>query len=1258
MSVPQLARTEIAELVFKDDLTGLHNRRFLYRTFEEDWDEWKDGAEQISLAIVDLDYFKQVNDTHGHLTGDLVLSETATLLESSISGEDRAIRYGGDEFILLLPGRSKGESGEIAEALRRAMADKEFVSKEEQQPLEVVLSFSIGVATFPEDGSVGEELMAAADKALYASKKAGRNRVTLAGEIPAGLEDEIDLYRTFPSKSLVGRTELIETLSEICDLVGPGMGTWTALSGSPGVGKSRLLYEALRLAPESGASTVLVSLAEDLKDQAFAGIGRLYTEIAGRHQRVFQQLSQLQDPAFLHFMRGHAPEAVPVTDDSAESAEPPAGDRLRDAILASLVELCEERRWLFLVDDAACLDPHSCELLRAAIEDKELPLGVVSTHRNEDYYDEEQPGIAFLHSLVSRSWLDQIVVEPLSLEATRVLITVLLPNKHAPDDFEATLHELTGGNPLFIEEVLRIGIASEKISRRGEDWFVQSMAREDYPETLEEAIQRRLSFLDDEIGEGIARASAMGNTLTADVLQTLLGQNEGEILDFLDKAREQGFLQGGRQGDLSNLSFASGTLRDLAYRRMDSADRTKVHREIGKIEEHRAGSLVGVLASRLAYHFERGKVYEKARTYLESARLTAPTIIVAGSEDLTGVPKHRRRRITEAAIPLPDDSLLSLDDAIRAIAHASKSLWMYPQGSPIVTAAFCDLHEQLEKLFEHAEVISLADVEGGLVVNGIPYPVKRQEFLVKGLLEQLRSRELSGVTLRKGMTEEEAVFLVEQLATDEPVERDPEAWEAILRQRQIENVDFGDRVYIRADGVASAVGSLSAEQLREAQVVRMAPGSKAGEPGSGIVTEFPTPGEGADGAAASGEAVSAEDLQALLDRLDKDAALDEEIESLVPTVAELLKKLLEAADQATKMQHQGLTRLLGLEQMSGAEPTATKADSEPRNYLDQIETEWDPGQQKELLGPAEEKFEAFVMSRDLVAARKILRFTLMCRTFDDGDGDLAAEAAATLTRMATGGTVQLLLADLLARPEQPDTEALALLRELGDEASRPLVTFLRETDDLRARRIVAELIKEIGGTTLQASLETVTHGENPAVARRVISVLDVLSDDPVRDLSRAIRVRSAAVMGEAIKVLQRQTREDQVKVIGMLTQSASPELVCRGIYYLSEWSLDELTGRLLELIEQSESAEIVVGAVAAAARLKIAEAVPLLGKMLGKKQIMGLAPAYSRTIRREFARALASMGTSEARHQLAVFVKDIDLEVRNIARGMPEPTGP
>ncbi len=551
-----------------------------------------------------------------------------------------------------MPKRSKSEARDLVERLRRAMADKEFVSKEESQPLEVVLSFSIGVASFPEDGSSGEELVAAADKALYASKKAGRNCVTLSGELPAGLEDEIDRFRTFPCKTLVGRQEFIEALGGLCELIALGTGTWTALSGPAGVGKTRLLHEALRLGLDSSISPVFVNLAEDQAAQPYSGIARLLAGIGARFPDLLTEVIQDGDPALLTFLRAHSPELVAplAVQGEATSSLPP--EVIQGHLLGALKELSARQKWLFLLDEVPYLDLHSAELLRAMVEVERLPIGVVSAHRTADEAVSTQPGVVFLESLDRKPWLDRRLIGPLSSESMDVMVSVLLPHLHAPAEFSSFLYEATAGNPLFIEEVLRLGIARGTITRRGGEWFVQRVDREDLPASLEEAIRLRMSILDEEIGVGISRAAAIGTSLTPEVLQALLGKNEGEVLDFLDKARDHGFVEGGQEGELTGVRFASSIFRDQAYEQMTDVDRTRAHREIGKIEEHRAGSLVGALSSRLAYHFERGKVYEKAKAYLEAAQTSVPPIIVAGLWDAAEVPKHRRRRITGAAIPL------------------------------------------------------------------------------------------------------------------------------------------------------------------------------------------------------------------------------------------------------------------------------------------------------------------------------------------------------------------------------------------------------------------------------------------------------------------------------------------------------------------------------------------------------------------------------------------------------------------------------
>ena len=162
------------DLALRDDLTGAWNRRYLRRLLNEDWVELVATQGTVTLLVLDLDFFKEINDAHGHLAGDDVLHRASDRLRQSFRAEDRLIRYGGDEFVVVLFGAGAEEARVLAERARSALSTVEITSPESGEQLVLPLSFSMGVASFPVDGATGEEVLAVADRRLYEEKRSRR----------------------------------------------------------------------------------------------------------------------------------------------------------------------------------------------------------------------------------------------------------------------------------------------------------------------------------------------------------------------------------------------------------------------------------------------------------------------------------------------------------------------------------------------------------------------------------------------------------------------------------------------------------------------------------------------------------------------------------------------------------------------------------------------------------------------------------------------------------------------------------------------------------------------------------------------------------------------------------------------------------------------------------------------------------------------------------------------------------------------------
>jgi diguanylate cyclase (GGDEF)-like protein len=159
----------------RDPMTGLFNRGYFDTLLDFEIERARRYGRKFALVMVDADHFKRINDTHGHPTGDAVLRALARALRLGVRQSDVVVRYGGEEFLLLLHETGEASASEKADLLRQTVG--KLILKPAGAGHAVKLTVSAGVASYPEDGQTARALLTAADQRLLRAKQAGRNRV-------------------------------------------------------------------------------------------------------------------------------------------------------------------------------------------------------------------------------------------------------------------------------------------------------------------------------------------------------------------------------------------------------------------------------------------------------------------------------------------------------------------------------------------------------------------------------------------------------------------------------------------------------------------------------------------------------------------------------------------------------------------------------------------------------------------------------------------------------------------------------------------------------------------------------------------------------------------------------------------------------------------------------------------------------------------------------------------------------------------------
>ncbi|MBL0938604.1 MAG: diguanylate cyclase [Gemmatimonadaceae bacterium] len=578
-----------------DDLTHLPQRRAFRETAERILAARRTTGRPVSLLVIDVDHFKVVNDSYGHLQGDDVLRCVSNVLRANVRPDDYCARYAGDEFVILLPATTLDRAAAIAARIREQVAQAACPRRDgEGAPLRVTLS--IGVATAPQHGETLDVLFAAADGALYASKRRGRDRVEVASGVRSGEDPSLHL------DAFVGRSSERQRLRKSLAQAASGSLQVVSVIGEAGIGKSTLLRQ---LGPDIGLQSGALLTGRNLEADVRPPFGPWSDVLNALHElghvprRTWHEL----------------PRLVPALGAPGVSATDAGGDA-RASRYALLQEIREyitlatrDRLVVVLLDDMQWADAESwdvLELLAGSLTEARLLIGL--TVRREDVRTEAAERLARL----SRSaGFTEIALGRLPREDVAHWVRTVFGQDAAEDALVSHVVQTSEGNPLFAVQGVRALLDEHVVVWQDGQWRLDRSRVVRVPTAVRDLLARRIARLDNRTREVLTTAAVLGLHFDADTLLAASSHDEGTVLDALDEALNQQVLAVRAEGNSAGFVFTHALLVDVLVNGGNHLRTRRIHERVGQVLAAREVSD----PADVARHFGEAGRHEEAVQY-------------------------------------------------------------------------------------------------------------------------------------------------------------------------------------------------------------------------------------------------------------------------------------------------------------------------------------------------------------------------------------------------------------------------------------------------------------------------------------------------------------------------------------------------------------------------------------------------------------------------------------------------------------------
>ncbi len=781
-------------LIYIDDLTGLYNRRYLQSHLPEELQAAKTHNYSTWLFMMDVDHFKMINDTYGHLCGDDVIKEVAAIIKENMKFEDKKIRYAGDEFTIILPQIELKDVISVAERLVSKV--KGHIFQDTRTGKEINVTISLGIAGYPKDTLDAVDLINLADKALYISKEKGRDCFSLASEINPALFWKKDVLNRFPCSVFIGREAEISKLEGALKRVLQKEAGLTLITGELGAGKSRLLIEFEKRVVSSGAAVCFnVRCEEKFLAQSCYAVGQIlykyFSELNEIPAGLFNGFPEAELSSVYNFMpilnNIHGAPAVktaPLDDNKSL----PAGIIKLLQNISNITPLC------LLFDNFQYIDRDTLGIILQFRDGNEgFPILIAATFSSTEVDSPEMVSSALTQELKAgriHKLAEIMVLSNLAPDGAREMISTIFVSVPLSAGFIELICGITKGNPLFLQELLKYLLEKEYIFHDKEKWVEKQVSAVDLPVSMEDTIKKRIDDLSVETKEMIAKAAAIGDDFQIDLLQQIDSQDRGYILDLIEAAKKIGLVYESGPSGKDEFSFVTGEIRKILFSAMGNNQMKHLHSRIGEIKEKLNSDKLSSIAGELYYNFKKAEDWVRAEQYAKVIKEGESTFYdqtIKYAQSLLQEVEEQKE-----ALPLSKKAWFVVPEIIRHIYMASINYVLYPPQSQMRAAPIEDVYKILSQVFSETELLIIAYIGDSLVVNNKKIGKESKVFFLEGFISLMKNANIESISFEKGLEKEEVYKFIDAL---NKLEHKEEGVVSFLKESGVAHIEINEIHY-------------------------------------------------------------------------------------------------------------------------------------------------------------------------------------------------------------------------------------------------------------------------------------------------------------------------------------------------------------------------------------------------------------------------------------------------------------------------------